>query len=103
MMDTMVPGLDLRQEALLERIVASARGAADPEDSFVAVRVGLAGGLIYRPGSRPITVDDMRDLQALAERGYLALTRTPSGARLFVVTTLGVEHSDRGDAERRRA
>ncbi|HUZ02065.1 MAG TPA: hypothetical protein VMU89_17090 [Thermomicrobiaceae bacterium] len=101
-MDTMLPGLDVRQEALLKRIVGSARAAADPDDSFVAVRVGLAGGLIYHPGSRPIAVDDLRDLQLLAERAYLALTRTRSGARLFAVTALGFEHCDRCEAERRR-
>ena len=94
-MGTTVPGLDARQETLLERIVRAAGTTDDADDAFVAVRVGLAGGLIYHPGSRPITVEDLRDLQSLAERGYLTLTRAPSGARLFVVTTLGREQCGR--------
>ena len=98
-MDTMLPGLNLDQEALLERLVGAARDAADPADRFVAVRVGLAGALIYHPGARPIAMDDMGDLQALAERGFLTLTRAPSGARLFSVTTLGFEHSRRREGD----
>lgn len=79
-----------RRRALLERLVEAARSApAGPWERFTAVRVGLAGVVIYRPGIEPITAADMADLDALAADGSLELTKTPSGARLFEVTALG--------------
>ncbi|MDI3339837.1 MAG: hypothetical protein QJR03_04820 [Sphaerobacter sp.] len=58
------------------------------------MRVGLAGVVIYRPGIEPIVAADMADLDALAAEGYLSLTRTPSGARLFDVTPRGYAYRD---------
>lgn len=93
--DTRNPDPQGRRRALLYRLVTAAReSTTSPWERFTAVRVGLAGVVIYRPGVAPITGAEMADLDALAEQGYLDLTRTPSGARLFDVTHQGFVYSD---------
>lgn len=94
-MSTTRSRLRASQEHLLAQLVEAVRAVVThPWEHFVAVRVGLAGIVIYHPSTDPITAEDMADLDALAELELIDLTRTPSGARIFDLTRRAFEHYD---------
>lgn len=81
------------QDDLLERLVAIAQDVTPRTwEAFVALRTGLTGATVFHPRARPLPINDLADVDALAEAGFIDLTRTPSGARVFRITRNGYSY-----------
>lgn len=60
-------------------------------ECFIAMRIDNRHASIYHPRTKPLVIEfeRLRDLDVLAELGYLSLTRMPSGARVFTIEQRG--------------